>query len=178
MEKIHLLNSSTLSLSLCPSQGRKKSRFFMVETWRKIMAGVGIEPLTFRWKTSTLPTIPQGYLDMRCNPLSSISCLAAKQRPGCYPREIAKSVIYGPPAVLMSYYTFCCITLRTSKVNTRVQTTELKQKRRNHQPHSARARRTGSQLFCTPKIAGASSGQLRMTITCAKIWRRWRRIIS
>ncbi len=61
---------------------------------------MGIEPLTFRRKTSTLPsTIPQGYLDMRHTPLSSISCLASKQRPGCYPGEIAISVIYGPPAV-------------------------------------------------------------------------------
>jgi hypothetical protein len=31
-------------------------------------------------------------------PLSLVSCLAAKQRPGFYPREIAMSVIYGPPA--------------------------------------------------------------------------------
>ncbi len=51
-------------------------------------------------------------------------------------------------------------------------------KRHNNQPHSARARRRGSQSLCMPKIAGASSRQLRMTITCAKIWRRWRHIIE
>ncbi len=70
------------------------------------MARVGFEPLTFRWKTSTLSTIPRGYLDMRCIPLNSISCLAAKQRPGFYPREIARSVIYGPPPdSSLMYYT-------------------------------------------------------------------------
>ncbi len=35
---------------------------------------------------------------MRCIPLSLIPCLAAKKRPGCYPRKITMSVIYGPPA--------------------------------------------------------------------------------
>ncbi len=65
-----------------------------------------------------------------------------------------------------------------SLLNKALKTTELKQKRHNHQLHSARAMRTGSQSFCMPKVAGASSRQLRMTITCAKIWRRWRRIIS
>jgi hypothetical protein len=29
---------------------------------------------------------------------ASASCLGAKQRPGSYPREIAMSLIYGPPA--------------------------------------------------------------------------------
>jgi hypothetical protein len=62
------------------------------------MAWVGIEPLTFRCQSSTLPTIPRGYLDKRCIPLSSISFLAAKQRPSCYPRKVAMSLIYGPPA--------------------------------------------------------------------------------
>ncbi len=67
---------------------------------------------------------------------------------------------------------------QSSLFNKTLETTVLKQKRHKNQPHLARARRRGSQSFCTRKIAGASSGQLRMTITCAKIWRRLRRIIE
>ncbi len=55
-----------------------------------------------------------------------------------------------------------------------LKTTELTQKRHNNQPHSARARGRGSRSFCAQKIAGASSGQLKMTNTCAKNFHRWR----
>ncbi len=50
---------------------------------------------------------------------------------------------------------------QSSLFNKALETTELKQKRHNNQRHLARERRTGSQSFCTPKFAGASSGQLR-----------------
>jgi hypothetical protein len=67
---------------------------------------------------------------------------------------------------------------QSSFLNKALETTELKRKRRYNQPYLARARRTGLHQFCTPKIAGASSGQSRMTILCAKNWRRWCRIIQ
>jgi hypothetical protein len=59
---------------------------------------VGMEPLAFRWQSSTLPTIPGVYIEKRIIPPSSISFLAAKQRPSCYPRKVAMSLIYRPPA--------------------------------------------------------------------------------
>jgi hypothetical protein len=56
---------------------------------------------------------------MTCIPLSSISCLAAKQRPGCYPRKIAMSVIYGPPAECNRPLHACLIILGAKKMITR-----------------------------------------------------------
>ncbi len=67
---------------------------------------------------------------------------------------------------------------QSSFLNNRHSRQPTQQKRHNNQPHSARARRRVSQSFCTRKIAGAASGQLRMTITCAKMWRRWRRMVN
>jgi hypothetical protein len=46
---------------------------------------------------------------------------------------------------------------QSSLRNKALKTTELKQKRNNHQPHSARERPRGSDKFCTPKISGAQN---------------------
>jgi hypothetical protein len=92
--------------------------------WRKIMARVGIEPLTIGWQTSTLTTKPRGYLDRRSNHLSACSSfLAAKLRPGCFLGgtfriEYLWSVYYTEPRQsVIHQYTHGCITLQVKTMN-------------------------------------------------------------
>ncbi len=76
-------NKVIFSLALWPSQRRRKSTG-TIESTKKNHAWVGIEPLTFGWQASALPTIPRGYDEFAQDHLSSCSsCL--EQRPGYCP---------------------------------------------------------------------------------------------
>ncbi len=115
-EPFFTLRNGKYSFVLSLSPSREKEEHWW-KPWRKIMSGVGIEPLTFTGQTSTLTTKPRGFLDMRYNLLSSCSsCLAAKLKHGCF---LAVLNVHRPPAE--HQYTLSCITLKpTKKMNARV----------------------------------------------------------
>ncbi len=86
--------------------------------------------MTFRWRSSTLPTKPRGHHDKRNNTLCSCwsYCLvAAKSTPGSYPWRLrdtyvvfAMRVIHGPPAECNTPLHFGWITLEAKQLNSRV----------------------------------------------------------